>query len=253
MKKLLFALLATLTYTNATAEWIRVGGSGGDSDIYVDPTTTRQKAALATIWSMDNFMVAQGKSKETQYSSSRIYWEFDCLGERMRITSFSTFSNKMGAGEIVDFNNSPHREWEPIPPGTVGLLIGGIACDKTTGKTTWTTISKPDEVTDMIGIGIKDNFYINRNAATRTGDLVQMWQLQDFISERANAQSDNFSMKTRMEYDCRKAQKRILSWMIFEANMGIGRPELVRDEVSEWSPVVPGTLYENLWNKACDK
>ena len=120
MKRLLILLM--LVSQPVWAEWVPLGSASSGTDKafthYFDPETVRKTPNGRRAWTMYDYKQPQ-PSRSGSYRSSRQADEFDCAGERSRFLQGSAFSGQMGAGSVVNYDNSPDV-WELIAPGSVG-------------------------------------------------------------------------------------------------------------------------------------
>lgn len=113
MKKCLFAYLLFAAGT-ALAEWTKMS-ENDDANVYIDRTTLRQDGNLRSVWQLHD----EKKRGQDGTMSSRIRWEYDCMGERVRIISASNYSGSMGAGKKLYTVYEP-SSWRDVAPGTMG-------------------------------------------------------------------------------------------------------------------------------------
>ena len=82
--------------------------------------------------------------------------------------------------------------------------------------------------------------YANPDSIRRNGKLVNMWELWDCALDQTYSGHPYLSLKRHAEYDCSGGRGRKLS-------------VTTSNKEEEWSPVVPGTINEELWQYACGK
>lgn len=248
MKKLLFALFATFISTNATAEWTRVGGDDDkSSDIYVDVNTVRKTGGKAKIWSLGDYKTLQGNKNE-KYSSAKMYWEFDCQEENLRILALSAYSKKMGSGGVVFSENTPYDNWQPVAPESTGGVLLSIACKEAAGEQKWTEVER----NTVAAKGLADATYVDYGTVIKRDGFTTVWYLIDFKSNDPTTQYKNFSIKALREYDCNEARTRVRVGLVYLGNMGIGK-ESVTENAYDWSPVTRGSFHETFTNIFCEK
>jgi hypothetical protein len=127
VKASLSLLLAAMS-TGAMAEWVQVYG-GETSDAYADLTTLRKKGNTVKIWDMVDLkqpQVADGILFHSVKSQS----EYDCAKVRSRLLAVYYYSLPMGTGELVLSEPNP-SDWEPVIPGTRGVIMWNVVCSKT--------------------------------------------------------------------------------------------------------------------------
>jgi hypothetical protein len=102
--------------------------SAGGYAVYVDPATLRRKEDLVKMWALYDYTTVQ-TVKSKSFLSAKLQQEYDCTEERIRMLAFWAFSDNRGGGYVV-WSNSDEREWEPVPPGSIGQLMWKLACGK---------------------------------------------------------------------------------------------------------------------------
>ena len=146
MAKLFLVLLLASLSTSAMAEWAEVTAIHSQESpeiqiAYVDPATIHKNGNM-----MDMVVLVDhqsGLSKEMENRLDKIFsgytreitksWtvqdEFDCKANKLRMLSYTAFSEHMGNGEIVP-NNMVTNQWEPVIPGSIGQALWKFACEK---------------------------------------------------------------------------------------------------------------------------
>lgn len=98
--------------------------------------------------------------------------------------------------------------------------------------------------------------YIDTATIKRVGSKVKMWDLSDFNTVKMpNTDKPFKSMKSQVEYDCKKEQTRTIYISSHSGNMGGGEATIFGNGLtsSEWELVPPGSLSRTLWEFACKK
>jgi hypothetical protein len=104
--------------------------------------------------------------------------------------------------------------------------------------------------------GSTDTTIVYADSATirREGDRVRILVLLDLKTPATFADMEPFvSTKAEYEYDCKEKRVRGLYYTLHTGHMAEG--EVVRKGwgPSDWTPVAPDSLNQNLWNAACGK
>jgi surface-adhesin protein E len=122
-------LLAAVSST-AMAEWVEVGRSESET-LYVDPSTItiRGTANGARMWALKDFNAPQRLGRREPFKSEKVEREYDCELAQSRLLYFTSHSENMAGGEVVDFNFVP-GDWTPVPPDTGLDELWKIACGK---------------------------------------------------------------------------------------------------------------------------
>lgn len=126
-----FGLLLTLLLLSigpVYAEWVQIGISESGMTVYVDPDTIRRKGDLVKMWTLYDYKTIQTETGDP-FLSSRGQHEYDCVEERVRVITFTTFSGNMGSGKAV-FTKSDEGKWQPVPPRSIYQRQWKIACGK---------------------------------------------------------------------------------------------------------------------------
>ena len=129
MRKAILTFLLALVSSSAMAEWIPVGI--GDADIlYVDPETIRWAGNnMAQLWALNDFKVAQRLNERELYKSEKAKHEYDCKLVQSRLLYFTSHTENMAGGEVVDFNVAP-GDWARVTPNSRLDELWKIACGK---------------------------------------------------------------------------------------------------------------------------
>ncbi len=93
--------------------------------------------------------------------------------------------------------------------------------------------------------------YIDTDSISRTGSIVTLWALFDYMSIQTIVGGPWLSSKTRREYDCVKERVRLLGYMTFTGNMGSGESVYTNSDQSNWEPMAPDSIDLQLWEIAC--
>jgi surface-adhesin protein E len=129
------------------------------------------------------------------------------------------------------------------------LILVAVLCFSTGG---------PPAYADWVSLGDSVNMamtvYADPDTIRRKGDLVKMWDLQDFKTARpAKANESYLSSKNQSEYDCSEKRRRTLAFTWFSGHMGKGDVVYSDSDEDKWEPVEPGSVGKTLWKFACGK
>jgi hypothetical protein len=122
------ALLLCAASGSAMAEWVKVGSSKTDT-LYVDPSTIRWADNTAKMWALNDFKVTQRSNERRPYRSEKVEYEYDCKLAQSRLLYFTSHTESMAAGEVVDFNVVP-GDWAGFAPNSGLEEMWKIACGK---------------------------------------------------------------------------------------------------------------------------
>jgi len=110
------------------AEWVKVGSNETDT-LYIDPSTIRWADNTAKMWAMNDFKVTQRLHEREPFKSEKVEYEYDCKLAQSRLLYFTSHTESMAGGEVVDFNVVP-GEWARVSPNTGLEELWKIACGK---------------------------------------------------------------------------------------------------------------------------
>ena len=130
MKRLLLMLpLLLLNSAPAMAEWMPVYEIHPlATTVSVDPDTIQRKGNLAELWILYDSKITQA-GRGGPLRSTKAQGEFNCEAWQSRILTIMDFSGNEASGKVV-YSNSDEQQWEPVKPGTLGLTLWKVACNK---------------------------------------------------------------------------------------------------------------------------
>jgi hypothetical protein len=110
---------------------------------------------------------------------------------------------------------------------------------------------------EWVAVGGNDQIgmttYLNPDTIRRKGDLVKVWQLNDFKTVQTVDGNSFLSTKKQREFSCAEERTRVLAATQFSGNMGNGTVVSVNSNEQKWGPVVPESIGQTLWEFACGK
>jgi hypothetical protein len=89
-------------------QWVKLAPTT-NGDVYGDASTRGRTGAIALTWAMRDFKKAQETSDGARYLSTREKLQFDCDAKIMISWLVTTFSGRMGTGQIISSTKSPKR------------------------------------------------------------------------------------------------------------------------------------------------
>lgn len=128
MRKFILMLILAVVSSNATAEWIDVGGNDY-STIFADPATIRKVGNYEEMLSLYDTDIAEVVGK-ISFKSSKSLDEYDCKEKQLRTLAFYWYSGNMGEGKIL-YSNTVANNWNPDVPKSINETLWKIACGKT--------------------------------------------------------------------------------------------------------------------------
>lgn len=130
MKHLAFSTLIVVFSSYANADWQRIV-ENDSGDIYVDATTIQRKGRESTMISLSNLSprATQLEKQTTWFKSVTQLDEYDCVGRRTRLKSFSLHSEPMGRGKPVSTSNEVTM-WISVEGGSWNERKWRVACSQ---------------------------------------------------------------------------------------------------------------------------
>ena len=132
---ILWSLITFLCVSSipAYAEWVAVQKdylSPGLQTVYIDPESVRREGNLVTIWQLIDFKWMQGNPRSpTRFLSTKTHKQFNCAEKRVRLLSFTEFSQGMGTGMPSD-GHVDKDHWLPIEAESISHALWEAACGK---------------------------------------------------------------------------------------------------------------------------
>ena len=93
--------------------------------------------------------------------------------------------------------------------------------------------------------------YVDTATIQRNGNLVRIWDLQDFLEPQTVDGQIYLSEKTQIEFDCEAKKARVLATIDCAGRMCNGKVVYSDADASEWTAVGANTLGELEWKAAC--
>ena len=93
--------------------------------------------------------------------------------------------------------------------------------------------------------------YVDTATIQRNGNLVRIWDLQDFREPQTVDGQLYLSEKTQIEFDCEAKKARVLATIDCAGRMCNGKVVYSDADASEWTVVGANTLGELEWKAAC--
>jgi hypothetical protein len=130
MKRPAFAILIAVLNSFSHAGWERIV-EYDSGDIYVDAATIQRKGQRSTMTSLLNMSPRETNMEKatTWFKSVTQLDEYDCMGRRTRIKSFSLYSEAMGRGKLISTSNEA-TPWIPIESGSWNERKWRVACSE---------------------------------------------------------------------------------------------------------------------------
>jgi hypothetical protein len=145
-RKAILIMLLSFVSTHAMAAWVKLTAIHSQESpeiqiAYVDPDTIKKNENLVKMMVLVDHQSGLSKEAETRLDSLfsgftrditkswKVEDEFDCKNRKLRMLSYTPYSNHMGIGEIVP-NNVVTGEWEPVLPESIGEALWKYACGR---------------------------------------------------------------------------------------------------------------------------
>lgn len=144
MRKAILMMLLSLVGSSAMAEWMMVASIHSQESpeiqiAYTDPATIHKNGSLVDMVVLVDHQsgLSNGvestldklffRSKGDITRSWKVQDEFDCKDKKLRMLSYTAYSEHMGNGEIVP-NDVVTNQWERVMPGSIGDALWKYAC-----------------------------------------------------------------------------------------------------------------------------
>lgn len=122
MKVMTLALVLAVISSGAWADWLRMGENEEDVVFYVDPATIRRNGSLRRVWIIHDL-----KARDKNGAMSiRLFSEYDCKEERVRILTVTAHAGPMASGSILA--SAGNGDWEYSAPGTGNAYVLKYLC-----------------------------------------------------------------------------------------------------------------------------
>jgi hypothetical protein len=128
MKKFMAFAVATLMFLPAFAAWDMLDEQPA-AKVYVDRTTIKRVGNHVTMASLIDLAFTDKQLKESppMFRSTRQQDEYDCIGRRMRLQSYTLFAGPMGTGKAV-MQYDEGTAWSSIDANSRNALKWKAAC-----------------------------------------------------------------------------------------------------------------------------
>jgi hypothetical protein len=121
-----FVLASGFACTGLNAGWEWVEG-GASIRHYFDPATLDKSGDFPSVLTLHDFTVRSAEGE----LSARYRAEFDCKARRWRLFDFTTFTEHMANGTVVNYTDpgeGGRSSWRPIPDNPGFMRIFEFAC-----------------------------------------------------------------------------------------------------------------------------
>jgi hypothetical protein len=146
MRKIILMLLLAIVSSNAMAEWVKIAAIHSQESpeiqiAYADPAIIHKNGNLVNMSVLVDHQSGLSKKMENRLDkifsrtkdditkSWKVEDEFDCMSEKLRMLSYTAYSEHMGNGEIIP-NNMVLNHWGPVIRESIGQALWEFACSK---------------------------------------------------------------------------------------------------------------------------
>jgi len=134
----------------------------------------------------------------------------------------------------------PENKWCAMPKAILILLLAAVSNG---AAAEWVNVSTDDSGSTI---------YADPSTIRKVGNRVKMWVLFDYRKATLDAGDKIMSKRKHEEYDCKKKQIRLLYISKHTGRFTEGKVVYLNDiPYNKWVPVVPGSVFEDLWRYAC--
>lgn len=115
----------------ADPAWELLGGGSPDATVEIDRASLRRIDGLLTVWLRFDF-AAPVQGRILAFRSAVAQHAIDCRGRRHATMRMTTYSGRLGEGDVVDrWDRSPGQwDWRPADGDPLDAGILGIGCDQ---------------------------------------------------------------------------------------------------------------------------
>jgi hypothetical protein len=96
--------------------------------VSVDPDTIHRKGDLVELWVLYDSKITQA-GRGGPLRSTKAQDEFNCEAGLSRVIAVTDFSGNEASGKVV-YSNLDEQQWKPVVPGSLGLTLWKVACNK---------------------------------------------------------------------------------------------------------------------------
>jgi hypothetical protein len=156
-----------------------------------------------------------------------------------------------------------HKQQEPQPPEWVD---DPNWIKPTKDVATWAAANAAfakDKGLVLVGSTKDAAVYAMPSTIRKTGKKVKVWYLFDYMHAVSPATGEPplpsdmsrvyLSVKEQYEFDCKEEQMRELYANTYSGNMGYGEVVYTIEKPSDWTPLIPDSVGEAMWNFVCRK
>ena len=97
------------------------------------------------------------------------------------------------------------------------------------------------------------SMYIDITTVRKNNNLVKVWKLEDFKEAQDIGNKKFLSARSQEEVDCKEEQIRIRSIIWSKDNMAHGEVLGNYNKISEWGPIPPNSMSDELLKFVCGK
>jgi hypothetical protein len=121
--------LACDAYAHTLAEWEFVSGNNR-FNYYYDSATIYKRENIVKVWTLYDHFQLDTSHNAKPHMSMMILGEFDCKKEVHRTLYTSTYSEKMGKGEMIEKDGSHEltSKWHSVSPVSFFYTLMRVAC-----------------------------------------------------------------------------------------------------------------------------
>ena len=107
------------------------------------------------------------------------------------------------------------------------------------------------EWTKAISFDNGDELYIDLSSVIKNNHKVKLWEMTNSNSPSIWKNKTYFSSKLLREYNCKEKMESILYGISYSEKMGYGDIIYENNNPTEWTPIIPDTSGESIFNNFC--
>lgn len=93
--------------------------------------------------------------------------------------------------------------------------------------------------------------FVDFGTFRKDGSIVRFWQLTNFSKPKRSFGKDVFSLRARVEFDCKQERQKLISISLFSEFFAKGEVITSDDTGTNWSDIPPDTVASTVFQSVC--
>jgi hypothetical protein len=93
--------------------------------------------------------------------------------------------------------------------------------------------------------------FVDFGTFRKDGSIVRFWQLTNFSKPKRAFGKDVFSLRARVEFDCKQEREKLISISLFSEFFAKGEVITSDDTGTNWSDIPPDTVASTVFQSVC--